>query len=166
MLVLNDISTISVIIFFIGMAFLIIEMFQPGFGVFGGLGLLCLVIDVIITAKTFAQALVMTGIIAALLVLMLTISIIMASKGYLPMKLILKDSTNAETGFSGVEDMQHLRGKVGTTLTSLRPSGNADFDGVLVDVVSRGDFIDSGTPVEVTEVEGNRIVVKRRSNSI
>jgi len=73
---------------------------------------------------------------------------------------VLSDSTSAESGFSGAEDMQYLLGKAGTTLTPLRPSGNADFDGVRLDVVSRGEFIDPGTPIEVIEVEGNRIVVR------
>lgn len=155
-----NVSLVSVIIFVIGMILIIIEMVHPGFGVTGGLGLLCLIIDILITAKTFMQGLVMTAVIASLLVVLLSISVYMASKGYLPKKLVLNESTSAESGFSGAEDMQFLLGKIGIARSTLRPSGNVDFDGVRLDVVSQGEFIDPGTEVEVIEVEGNRIVVR------
>jgi membrane-bound serine protease (ClpP class) len=38
----------------------------------------------------------------------------------------------------------------------------ADIDGLRVDVVSDGDFIEAGTAIEVTRVEGNRVVVRKR----
>ena len=47
-------------------------------------------------------------------------------------------------------------------VTRLRPSGVADFDGVRLDVVSDGEFIDKGTPLVISKVEGNRIVVVAR----
>jgi len=157
---LASVSTLSIIIFIIGIVLIIAEMFQPGFGWSGGLGIFLLAIDILITAKTFMQGVIMAAVLISLLVILLCISVYLATKGYLPKKLILSDSTSAETGFSGAEDMQYLLGKTGTALTTLRPSGNVDFDGVRLDVVSRGEFIDPGTPVEVIEVEGNRIVVR------
>lgn len=157
---LGDVSILSIIIFIVGMALIIFEMFQPGFGIPGGIGLLLLAIDIVITANTFIQGVIMAAVLISLLVILLMISVFLASKGYLPQKLVLSDSTSTESGFSGAADMQYLLGKTGMTLTTLRPSGNADFDGVRLDVVSHGEFIDPGVPVEVIEVEGNRIVVK------
>lgn len=49
----------------------------------------------------------------------------------------------------------------GKTLTKLRPAGFARIDGRRVEVVTGGDFIDAGVPVVVTEVHGNRVVVKK-----
>lgn len=162
---LSNISTWSIIIFIAGLIFIVIEMFNPGFGVPGGIGILLLIIDILITAKTFVQGLIMAAILASLVVILLSISVYLASKGYLPKKLILSDSTSSETGFSAVEDMQYLLGKTGTAITPLRPSGNVDFDGVRLDVVSRGEYISPGTEVEVIEVEGNRIVVRQKVNT-
>lgn len=51
--------------------------------------------------------------------------------------------------------------KQGTTLTDLRPAGKALIDGKKIDVVTEGGFIERGRPVEVVEIEGSRIVVKR-----
>jgi membrane-bound serine protease (ClpP class) len=37
----------------------------------------------------------------------------------------------------------------------------ANLAGERVDVVSDGEFIEAGTPIEVIRVDGNRIVVRR-----
>ena len=57
-------------------------------------------------------------------------------------------------------DRTALAGKTGRTLTELRPSGIAEFEGERVDVVTEGEFIQEGVSVNVTETEGNRVVVK------
>lgn len=55
----------------------------------------------------------------------------------------------------------HIRvGVTGRVVAGLRPSGRAEIDGHVVDVVSQGSWIDSGQPVRVVEVHGNRIVVE------
>ena len=53
-----------------------------------------------------------------------------------------------------------LMGSRGTAMTVLRPSGKAQFGDRLVDVVSEGPFIDPGRPIQVIEVNGNRVVVR------
>jgi membrane-bound ClpP family serine protease len=61
----------------------------------------------------------------------------------------------------GVDQAVSLLGHVGTATSMLRPAGMAQFGERYVDVVTEGDFIEPGTPVQVVEVEGTRIVVKR-----
>ena len=46
--------------------------------------------------------------------------------------------------------------------TALRPTGKALIEGRRYDVVSDGDFIEQGTAVEVVEVAGTRIVVRKK----
>lgn len=60
--------------------------------------------------------------------------------------------------FSGVSV-----GDLGTTTTILRPSGKAVIEGVTRDVITQGDFIESGSSVRVVAVEGVRIVVEKMS---
>jgi membrane-bound serine protease (ClpP class) len=43
----------------------------------------------------------------------------------------------------------------------LRPAGMAEVDGEPLNVVTEGDFIHPGEPIEIVQVRGNRIVVKR-----
>jgi len=56
-----------------------------------------------------------------------------------------------------------LLGARGRTTSPLRPAGYATIGDRRVDVVSRGESIDAGVPVEVVEVRGNRVVVARAS---
>jgi len=53
-------------------------------------------------------------------------------------------------------------GDIGVSEGPLRPSGKARFGAMLVDVVTQGDYIDTGTTVEVVERRGNRVVVRKR----
>ncbi len=50
-------------------------------------------------------------------------------------------------------------GDRGLTTTPLRPSGTAEFDGRLVDVVAGLGMIDANSPVRVTELDGVRVIV-------
>ena len=158
--VFTNLSTWSVILFILGFLLVIVEMFNPGFGVPGALGIVFLIVGVIVTAETVEQGILMGVVILAILAVMLTIVLYSASKGRLSKKLILKDATDRQSGFSGTEDMKYLLGKSGKAVTPLRPAGCADLDGVRLDVVTRGEFIDKDVPVTVIEVEGNRIVVE------
>lgn len=74
------------------------------------------------------------------------------------------DKTDADADLAqlpGVEQAVALLGAVGVATSTLRPAGLAKLNDHYVDVVTEGDFIDVGTPVQVIEVEGTRIVVRR-----
>ena len=78
-------------------------------------------------------------------------------------RLVLDTEMEAAQGYTSPPDSDRLQlGRTGTALSPLRPAGVADIDGVRVDVVSDGGFIAPGTAIEVTRVEGNRIVVRER----
>lgn len=52
-------------------------------------------------------------------------------------------------------------GAVGRAVSELRPAGKAKFDKHLLTVVSRGDFIAPGLPVEIVEISENQIIVQK-----
>ena len=58
------------------------------------------------------------------------------------------------------EDMQILVGKTGVTTSVLRPAGIGDFDGVRLNVVTEGGFIEKGVPIQIVRVDGSKIVVR------
>jgi membrane-bound serine protease (ClpP class) len=77
-------------------------------------------------------------------------------------RLVLETDMTAERGYvSAPESDRRWLGKTGTAISPLRPAGLAEFDGTRVDVVSAGDFLEAGSTIEVTRVDGNRIVVRR-----
>ncbi|HEX4666853.1 MAG TPA: NfeD family protein, partial [Chthoniobacterales bacterium] len=51
-------------------------------------------------------------------------------------------------------------GMQGRALTILRPSGKAEFENHVVDVVTEGEFIAAETPVAIVSTDGMRVVVK------
>jgi membrane-bound serine protease (ClpP class) len=77
-------------------------------------------------------------------------------------RLVLEADMTANRGYvSPPESDRRWLGKIGTAISPLRPAGIAEFDGARLDVVSDGDFVDAGSTIAVTRVDGNRIVVRR-----
>jgi membrane-bound serine protease (ClpP class) len=156
----------------IGVALLLVEVFiVPGFTIAGVAGIAALVAGL-------GLALVGAGATASAVVTALgrvAVSILIATAGFLVLmrflpwlpfgrKLVLQTDMEADDGYvsSPDSDKQWL-GRTGTAISPLRPAGIADIAHARVDVVSDGAFIDAGTPIEVTRVDGNRIVVRRVS---
>jgi membrane-bound serine protease (ClpP class) len=54
----------------------------------------------------------------------------------------------------------HLLDRAGVTVTPLRPGGIAEVAGERVDVVSEGEWLESGRTVKVIAIEGARILVR------
>ena len=102
-LVLDGIQIYQIIILVVGLVLLIIEIFTPGFGVSGGLGLVLLVIGIILTASTPFEALVMVVILLVIFGVVLAIILHSAAKGRLSKTLILQETLNKKDGYIGTE---------------------------------------------------------------
>ncbi len=162
--ILNFIVTmelLSAICFVLGFVFVIFEMFYPGFGAPGVIGIILLFLGVVQTAGSVLEAFILIILIIAILGIALTIVLHSAAKGRLSKTLILNDSLKKESGFIGTEDLNYFLYKEGITLTVLRPSGIADFDGVKLDVVSESEFLPKNTKVKIIKVSGRRILVRK-----
>ena len=157
---LASVSILSIILFVAGVGLIIVEMFEPGFGFFGVFGVISLIVCIFVTANTVAQGLILTAFFFVILLILLGIFLALVSKGKLPKRLVLHEAETVEQGFSGTEDMKYLLGKTGILTSVCRPVGNADFDGVKLEVVTQAEFIEKGARVEVIEIEGNRVVVR------
>ena len=77
-------------------------------------------------------------------------------------RLVLETETRASEGYvSSSREGNELLGKEGVTVSELRPAGIALIDGRRTDVVTDGEFVAVDQAVEVVEVSGNRVVVRR-----
>ncbi len=76
-------------------------------------------------------------------------------------RLALSAATAAAEGYTAAPDTSPLVGRTGVTLNQLRPAGTARFGDDRRDVVTSGEFIDAGVPVQIIEAHGNRIVVQK-----
>ena len=146
----------------LGLVFVTIELFTPGFGVPGITGLVLLFAGVIVASDSVLEGLVLTIVIVLLLCLLFTIAVRSASGGALAKSpLVLKESATRQDGFTSGEDMGYFLGREGKVTSMLRPVGVADFDGVKLEVLSEGEIIEAGSNVKVIKVEGRKIIVRK-----
>jgi membrane-bound serine protease (ClpP class) len=78
-------------------------------------------------------------------------------------KLVLSTEESKENGYVAAKPgITDLVGKTGIAKSTLRPTGTAIIDGELVDVITLGEFLQAGTKIIVTRVEGVRVIVKEQ----
>jgi membrane-bound serine protease (ClpP class) len=153
-----------------GLVLLAIELFvTPGFGVIGVAGIAAilagLILSLIGAGATTEMVIGATARVALSLLVAVAASVaLLRLLPRLPFgrRLVLDTGLTTDTGYASApeEDRQWL-GKQGTALSPLRPAGIADLGGNRMDVVSQGEWIEAGTPIEVIRVDGNRIVVRQ-----
>jgi len=143
-----------------GIVLLIIEMFTPGFGFSGGLGIAALIAAVVLRADTLLNAMITLVIVLVILIIAGIIFMRSFQKGRLSRsRIVLNDEIRAGSSSLAEEKMQELIGKTGTVLNPLHPAGIAEFDGQRLDVVSHGAFVEKGSTVRIDKIEGVRILV-------
>jgi membrane-bound serine protease (ClpP class) len=57
-------------------------------------------------------------------------------------------------------ELEQLRGRIGRTLSDLRPSGVCDFDGQRIDTITEGMMVDAGQWVRCVDVRAGKVVVR------
>ena len=156
-----------------GLILLAAEIFViPGFGIAGVLGMIAilagLVLSLVGTGDRSEVILIAAGrVVFSLLIALMASLVILRFLPRLPFgrRLILEAGLGAghQHGSAPDSDLRWL-GKKGRASSPLRPAGIAEIEGGRVDVVSEGELIDAGQFVEVTRVDGNRIVVRQVIN--
>ena len=161
----------EILVFIVGFVLLIIEIFYiPGFGFLGILGIIMMIGAIffgligdfpIISENEISNALIQLA--ASLVASIVFLFILWRFLPGTPIwgRLILATSENQKEGFVSNPDLSFLVGKRGKALSLLRPAGIAIIEGKRYDVVSEGEFIQKDEEVEVTEVIGSKIIVKR-----
>ena len=172
---------LEILLFLVGMVCLALELFVfPGFAVFGLSGILLILVSVIMASHTFVwptrayEYRQMSRTLMEVTGAILTVSVGAIVLGrYFPslplfrrMVLVPPDlsadlDASGKPIFDGETSLFFLLGEVGRTTTVLKPTGKARFGEMLVDVTADGFYIEPGSAVEVIEVQGSKVVVKR-----
>ena len=154
---------LAIIFIALGFIFVFIEIFLiPGFGPVGVIGGLLMAVGVAVAGYTRG---VWTAVVYAVIVIVLTlptcaIGFWLMPKTKLGRSFIHSTSEYSEFGYrSSSDELEKFVGKTGMTLTPLRPAGIIDVEGVRLDVLTRGEFIEKGKEVKIIDIEGSRIVV-------
>lgn len=151
---------LELILFVSGIFLIIVELYVPGFGFWGISGMICMVVSFFLTLGGN-----MTAVNLLAISLLVSIAAFLVILRFLPSsrlwgKLTLKESETLQDGFVSSSDYSSYLGKEGLVLTLLRPAGVMIIDGVQIDVVSEGQYIEPGAKVKVVSVNGSRIVVR------
>jgi membrane-bound serine protease (ClpP class) len=149
-----------------GVAAIIVEMFVPALGLIGVAGLGAIVASIVMVYQEFGPL--VGSIYLGVSIVVLPVVIVLYFK-YLPRtfigkRLIQHGEQDIETGYASytAERYAGLVGKRGVALTVLRPVGTVLIEGNKHSAVTSGEFVEKNQPVEVTKVEGSRIVVRKR----
>ncbi len=152
-----------ILCFVFGILMFVVEMFTPGFGVAGGLGIASFAAIIVMQflANSLNAALIVTAVLVLLLAVIIVLFIRSFQKGALSRSRIV-NTTAVEGESSPVikEKSKSLVGKTGTTVTALRPSGIVEIDGERMNVSTYGNFIEAGKEIVVAAVEGLNVFVK------
>ena len=154
----------ELLLLLVGVGLLVFEMYIPGFGVPGTLGIISLAVGFILLRPPLEQGLLLFVILAAILCIALTICLITASRGRLEKSKLALNDVAISPDAAENNDLNYFIGREGVTHTALRPAGIGEFDGVKLNVVSDGEFIAQGAKIRVQKVAGNRIVVTEISD--
>ena len=151
------------VLFIIGLAMIIAEIFVPGFGVLGIGGIISVIVGIVLSAPDLTQGLLsLTIAVVASIIIIPILFIFISKKTNLFKRVILSEAETVEEGYVNASGNDHLLGKTGKALTTLRPTGTALIDGKRVDVVTDGEYLPNNTDIKVIKVEGARIVVEKK----
>lgn len=151
---------LPVVLQLLGLGVIVVEIFVPSFGLLAALaaGLLLYSLYLVFTTISVNMGLVFVGvdIFVIPVVLVLGFKALGASSWSLHKTLSRDDGVASQS-----PDLAAWVGKEGMAVTNLRPSGTVMIGDTRLDAVTDGDYVSSGTPVKVTLVSGNRMVVEK-----
>ncbi|MHC4119627.1 MAG: NfeD family protein [Planctomycetota bacterium] len=178
---------VEVALFVVGVLLLLVEIFVlPGFGFAGITGIVCIIAGVfgmlirnppdklpwprdaiawsdftwgvvglslgfagfLVAAWLFSKYLPKLQFLSGLIL----VPVSAGGRGEMPVSM----TTSPESPEAGV-----TVGEAGVVFSTLRPTGKAKFGDAIVDVVAEAEFLETGAAVEIVEIHGNRVVVKR-----
>lgn len=143
----------------IGLIFMVLEVLViPGFGFAGVLGFILVAIGV---WQTYAAY----GMLAGHLVLagtfvMTVLILILSLRSKTWKRLALSTEIDGKVNIIDTEKLKP--GDTGKTVSRLAPMGKALINGEYYEVTTTGDFVDQQTEILVTQIDHNKIIVKRK----
>lgn len=164
----------EIILFFVGIALIIAEVFVlPGFGIAGISGLFLTIgslIFIMLNNDAFdfelvAADRVLKAVLATIAGMLGSLVVIFAgglrfANSKVFSRVALEDTQDSKQGYSANFRTESFIGRKGIAYTVLRPSGKILLEGEIYDAYTRGDYIEQGTKVIVVDDHGSSFKVK------
>jgi membrane-bound serine protease (ClpP class) len=144
----------------IGTVVVFAEIFIPSLGLLTliALSVFFYSLYLVYTTISTAAGMVFTGMDIILVPVLMISGMKMLARSPLALKRELSRQDGVVSQKQGLEAYIHMEGKA---VTDLRPAGMARINSERVDVVTDAEYINAGTPIIVTGVTGNRIIVEK-----
>ena len=160
---------LEVLLFLAGVGCLLLEIFLlPGFGIFGIGGIAAILVSLVLASQTFIipqNSYQLQQFRDSLLIFAVSGCGVLGL-GVMLSRMLEKVNKPSDAGIiqetERLANYDGLVGRSGTAATLLVPSGKARIGSELYDVVSDGDLIEKNQAIEVVQVVGYKIIVKRR----
>ena len=138
-----------------------IELVVPGFGAPGICGIICLVAGVFLVTDSLEEGIMVT--VVVIVILGILMAVIMGLMHYRKFRspIILDTALHSEDVSLGTSDLNYLLDREGIATTNLHPAGKGNFDGIDLDVVSEGTYIEKGSSIVIYKISANRLIVKK-----
>ena len=159
--VLGAFAVISTVVYVLGIIFLIVEAFIPGFGFFGISGICGITLGIII--KIFVgesvQRILLELVIALVVIIALLVWVIIsAKKGLISKSPLISKGSSIPTFFND-DDLKIFIDQNGETVTTCKPVGKIRLDNEIYDATSLDGFLDIGTKIKVVAVKDNTLEI-------
>ena len=154
-------NLLPLILLLIGCGLIVLEMFIPGFGLPGISGIIVTVVGIAVMADTVLEGLLIALAVIAVLCVAFSLAIRSTANGKMARSKLVLSSVATDAGREN--PLEYYQDKVGVAATPLSPVGMGEFEGVRLNVLSDGEFIDAGERVKVVKVEGKRIYVRKNA---
>ncbi len=145
-----------IILSIVGLLLVIAEALLPGFGIFGILGGIALVLSTAMIGIEYGFMAFMASVIG--LCALVALFVWFAKRKAIYDNVVLKDVLDTKDFDESI--LQGLEGKEGTAITTIQPYGKIIIEGKQIDVCSEGSYIDKNKNVKVIAVKGKTVVVR------
>lgn len=160
---MNVLSPIAwcTILFVLGCAFVVFEVFVPSGGILGFLAGTFIIGSVIMAFYYGSATTGATFLIVAVIGVPVLIGLAFKYWPHTPMGRAFLGELPDEEEVAPHDFRRDLVGKTGVARSKMLPSGAIEVEGNMYDAVTRGVAIEPGQRVVVCEVKGNRVVVRQ-----
>jgi len=175
---------LEVLLFLAGLVFLAMELFViPGWGISGLLGLLLILTSTVMATQDFvvpSNSEQWNQFLTSLLTLLCALALVFLGAVLITKKIgkipvfnqmvlapqpdpeVILETSSAKTKPAKPGAASHPAvsvGDWGKTDSPLRPAGRANFNGLSLDVISDGQFVEQGQQIKVVRIQGSVVVV-------
>lgn len=163
--IFTQMSWIPALLLCLGLVFLLIEVFVPGFGFFGITGALCIIAGIIVRivfGLNVMQSAMLILIVIVFFAICVAIMVHSAQHGVLGQTGLFETNSSLDSDYNEPDkNLKKLVGKSGRSIGVLNLGGKAKINGKIYDVVSIGNYIEAGAHIKVVEIRDNTIMVRK-----